>query len=117
MIYHNDANEINFIKDEIHRYADAPIKAFFGKSLYEQAATHHAKPFTHDQAGLLREHLNSQYQQLDEVIQKVFKTFDKSGNGFIDIKELAEVAKELGRPLDAAELEECIKDFDTNKDD
>ena len=35
---------------------------------------------------------------------------------FIELNELAEVAKELGRPLDAAELEECIKDLDTNKD-
>lgn len=54
---------------------------------------------------------------MDEVINKVFKTFDKNGNGFVDIKELAEVAKELGRPLDAAELEECMQDLDTNKDD
>jgi Ca2+-binding EF-hand superfamily protein len=50
------------------------------------------------------------------VITKVFKSFDKDASGFIDIKELAEVAKELGRPLDAAELEECIQDLDTNKD-
>ncbi len=48
VIYHNDPNEINFIKDEIQRYNDAPIKAYFGKTAYEQAATHHAKAFTHD---------------------------------------------------------------------
>lgn len=54
---------------------------------------------------------------MDEVIRKVFSGFDKSNNGFIDINELAEVAKELGRPLDAAELEECLQDLDTNKDD
>jgi hypothetical protein len=29
---------------------------------------------------------------------------------------LADVAKELGRPMDADELEECMKDLDINKD-
>ncbi len=62
------------------------------------------------------EYLKTQFEQLDEVINKVFKSFDKDNSGFIDINELAEVAKELGRPLDAAELEECLQDLDTNKD-
>jgi calcium-dependent protein kinase len=47
---------------------------------------------------------------------KVFKSFDKDNSGFIDINELKDVSKELGRPLDAAELEECMKDLDQNKD-
>ena len=38
IIYHIEQNEINFIKDEISRYNDAPIKAFFGKTKYEDAA-------------------------------------------------------------------------------
>jgi hypothetical protein len=117
VVYHTDVNEINFIKDEIHRYSDAPIKAYLGKTLYDQAAGQHCTAFTEDQVANLLENLNTQYQQLDEVINKVFKTFDKDGSGFIESKELAEVAKELGRPLDAAELEECMQDLDTNKDD
>ena len=63
------------------------------------------------------EHLKTQYQENEEVIRKVFSGFDKNNNGFINITELAEVAKELGRPLDAAEIEECLQDLDTNKDD
>ena len=51
------------------------------------------------------------------MINKVFKTFDKDNSGFIGITELADVAKEMGRPLDAAELEECLQDLDTNKND
>ena len=47
---------------------------------------------------------------------KSFKAFDKDNSGFIDINELKDVSKELGRPLDAAELEECMKDLDQNKD-
>lgn len=39
---------------------------------------------------------------------KIFKSFDKDNSGFIDLNELNDVAKELGRPLDAAELNECM---------
>lgn len=49
-------------------------------------------------------------------MRKVFTSFDKDQSGFIDLNELKEVSKELGRELDPAELEECIKDLDTNKD-
>jgi Ca2+-binding EF-hand superfamily protein len=49
-------------------------------------------------------------------MNKVFKSFDKDNSGFIDINELKDVSVELGRPLDAAELEECMKDLDQNKD-
>lgn len=42
VIYHNDPNEVNFIKDEIQRYHDAPIKAFIGKSVFPGASGHNA---------------------------------------------------------------------------
>ena len=42
--------------------------------------------------------------------------FDKDGNGFINASELKEVAKELGRELEAAEVDECLKDIDKDKD-
>ena len=35
VIYFNEANEVNFIKDEIQRYTDAPIKVFFGKTHFD----------------------------------------------------------------------------------
>lgn len=49
-------------------------------------------------------------------MKKAFQSFDKDGSGYIDINELREVSKELGRPMDAAELEECMQDLDQNKD-
>jgi Ca2+-binding EF-hand superfamily protein len=45
-------------------------------------------------------------------MRKVFDSFDKDHSGYIDINELKDVSQELGRPLDAAELEECMKDLD-----
>lgn len=59
---------------------------------------------------------NAKYNELNEIMSKVFKSFDKDNSGFIDINELRDVSQELGRPLDAAELEECMKDLDVNKD-
>lgn len=47
---------------------------------------------------------------------KVFKSFDKDNSGSIDINELQEVSRDLGRVMDASELEECMKDLDINKD-
>ena len=49
-------------------------------------------------------------------MKKVFDSFDKDKSGFIDIDELKNVSKELGKPLDAAELDDCMKDLDLNKD-
>jgi len=31
VIYHQELKDINFMKDEIHRYQDAPIKVYLGK--------------------------------------------------------------------------------------
>jgi len=42
--------------------------------------------------------------------------FDKDGNGFINANELREVSKELGRELDVAQVDECLKDIDQDKD-
>ena len=41
-------------------------------------------------------------------MRKTFQSFDKHNSGYIDIKELREVSKELGRQMDDAELEECM---------
>ena len=116
VIYHNESNEVNFIKDEIERYKDAPIKAFVGSVAYEGAGDYHAVAFTHGQGEALLNHLNTQNAQLEEVIRKAFTLFDKDNSGSIEINELQEVSKELGRPMDQAELEECIQDLDQNKD-
>jgi hypothetical protein len=116
VIYHNDANEVNFIKDEVERYKDAPNKAFIGSVAYDRAGDYHAAAFTHDQAAELLNHLQTQNAQLEEVIRKAFTLFDKDNSGSIEINELQEVSKELGRAMDQAELEECLQDLDQNKD-
>ncbi len=47
---------------------------------------------------------------------KCFQVFDKDGNGYISASELRSVSKELGRELDVAEVDECLKDIDKDKD-
>ena len=49
-------------------------------------------------------------------MKKVFSSFDKDNSGYLDVKELQMVSKELGCEMDDAEIEECIKDLDQNKD-
>jgi hypothetical protein len=50
------------------------------------------------------------------LIRKIFTSFDKDNSGFISAEELKTVSKELGKEMDTAELEECMKDLDINKD-
>jgi hypothetical protein len=116
VVYHFEASEVNFVKDEVERYKDAPIKAFLGKELYGGASAEHAAAFTHDKASDLFNHVISELAKLRDVIKNVFVSFDKDSSGFIDPNELKAVSKELGRELDASELETCMKDLDLNKD-
>jgi hypothetical protein len=61
VIYHEQATEINFMKDEIQRYNDVPVKAYLGKTDYAEADKHGAKSFTVEKASDLVAYLNSQY--------------------------------------------------------
>ncbi|CDW81584.1 ef hand family protein [Stylonychia lemnae] len=116
VIYHNEPSETNLFKDEIEKYSDAPIKVFLGKTAHDQAEHYHARAFTHAEVADAVEHLTKEHSGLVELVTKVFTSFDKDGSGFIERDELKNVAKELGRPLDNAEVEECLKDLDLNSD-
>lgn len=62
VVYHTTTQEVNFIKDEIQRYSEAPIKAFLaGKDdvqQYADAASHKAKAFKRAQAAEMLAYLN-----------------------------------------------------------
>lgn len=45
VVYLHKATEINFIKDLLTQYQDAPIKAFLGKEHSEDAAQYKAKSY------------------------------------------------------------------------
>ena len=68
MIYYQETSEINFIKDLITRYQDAPVKVFLGKDVYADASSYHATSFKVDQASAAVAHLNKTYNELSEVI-------------------------------------------------
>ena len=62
VVYHTTTSEVNFIKDEIQRYSEAPIKAFLSKSgsvAYPDAASHKARSFAGDAAFELIAYLQS----------------------------------------------------------
>ena len=72
----------------------------------DAAAAHKAKAFVVGQVGDLLTYLRQQRNELEQVMVKCFQVFDKDGNGFVNASELREVSKELGRELDAAEVDE-----------
>lgn len=116
VVFYSDESEINIISDLLTKYKDAPVKVFLGNVAHGGAKSHNAETFTVADVSKAVAYINTQVSQLDEVMQKAFKAFDKDNSGFIDLNELGDVAKELGRPMDAAELEECMRDLDLNKD-
>lgn len=118
VIYHTTATEVNFIKDEIQRYGEAPIRAYLSRTgvpAYSDAGKG-SKAFAGAAAAELLQYLRERIDEMESVMRKAFQAFDKDGSGFIDKAELKLVSKECGRELDPAEVEECLRDLDINKD-
>ena len=71
--------------------------------------------------GYLREFLDMMTARMSdkdtrEDINKVFRLFDEDNTGFITIKNLRRVAKELGENISEEELQEMVERADSNAD-
>jgi len=51
-----------------------------------------------------------------EALRKVFDSFDKDKNGFIDISEIKALSKELGHEVTDTDVQKIFAEIDTNKD-
>jgi len=63
-------------------------------------------------------HITAKQTEADDEdeMQQAFKVFDKDGNGFIAPDELRQVMSSLGESLTDEEVEEMIKEADTDGD-
>jgi Ca2+-binding EF-hand superfamily protein len=50
------------------------------------------------------------------AVEKLFKELDKSGDGFLDKNELRTLLQKTGKKFTEAELNEILKEADTNND-
>ena len=59
----------------------------------------------------------AKYNELKSTkVEPLFKKYDADNSGAIDKVELASLCKDLGVPLDDAQLDAAIEDLDVNKD-
>ena len=54
--------------------------------------------------------------KVNEILVQVFRLFDEDNTGYISIKNLRRVAKELGENISEEELQEMIERADSNSD-
>jgi Ca2+-binding EF-hand superfamily protein len=54
--------------------------------------------------------------ELTELIQRTLAEFDRDSSGSIDVRELNEISRQLGRQLSEAELHAALRDLDTSQD-
>lgn len=60
--------------------------------------------------------MNEQVLVNQEQLLKMFRSFDRDGNGYITLAELAGSMAKMGQPLTYRELKEMISEADTNGD-
>lgn len=54
--------------------------------------------------------------ELDNLLETIFKNFDKSGDGFIDVQEMETLCKEAGVEVTHSEFKETLQSLDVNHD-
>mmetsp|Transcript_60692 Transcript_60692/g.149221 ORF Transcript_60692/g.149221 Transcript_60692/m.149221 type:complete len:232 (-) Transcript_60692:59-754(-) len=73
--------------------------------------------YSHKVVEVASGHLHDYYKtvpasKLSERIQMTFKTFDRNGNGFMELSELEQALAEMGMRPSADELQKLYKEFD-----
>jgi hypothetical protein len=107
------------IDELVKDYMTVPVKFI----VYEGAAPPKEKEKEWGAAALqmqdpqvLIEKLRKAHDELAALVKNIFEEFDKDKRGYIDLKDLTQVAKELGVLLSPAEAELMYKELDENKD-
>ncbi|CAI9113447.1 OLC1v1014051C1 [Oldenlandia corymbosa var. corymbosa] len=65
---------------------------------------------------VIRPDLNEELLANQEHLFEIFRSFDRDGNGYITLAELAGSMAKMGQPLTYRELTEMIKEADTDGD-
>ena len=111
--------DLSPIKSLLEPYKRIPLKFV----LYDAGANQEdfkmdfkAVPITKGTPKEFVEKLIEANNELIKLIAGVFKKFDKNNDGFIELKELQSLSKELGSELKPGEAKNMIKIMDVNKD-
>ncbi len=63
----------------------------------------------------MKMHLKDPEQEKAEL-EEAFRMFDKDGNGLVDKEEIKNVLSSCGQPISDAEVDDIMKQGDTNND-
>jgi len=110
-----EGDDYDLFADTLTRFFTVPIVAFMG-AVELPTEFKDAKTFATGDHAAVSDLVKTRIVEVQADINKVFAEFDEDKSGFIDRKELKNVAASLGIDMNAAEVTSMITDIDLNKD-
>lgn len=120
IIFCKEESDLAGIEELVKHYANVPVKFIIYEGAIapqqEREKEWNAIAFKMQSTEALVQKLIDAHNDLAKLVKNVFDHFDHDKSGYIDLKELKDVAKELGVDMPLAEAELLYNELDINKD-
>jgi hypothetical protein len=119
ILLNRNKGDLNSIEPLAQEYKKVPIKFVLYDGAEEDSDFENswaAKGLIKSTPEKVVEDLIKENNEMVKLIANVFKGFDKDHSGFIELKEIGALAKEMGVVMSPEEAAQIMKEMDINKD-